>query len=61
MGAYESVVDVQGVNLANMVRDNFGYELGAFARDTAAVFAFGIGLRLIALACMLVFHRDKKR
>jgi len=58
---YQSIVELQGVDLANNVWDTFGYELDAYPRDVATVFAFGLAFRLITVAAMVLKDRDKKR
>jgi len=61
VAAYNEVVSLQGVSLEQLIHDNFGYDLGAFGRDVAIVFAIGTFLRLLAIVSMVVMHRDKKK
>ena len=57
---YEDIVELQGVNLAKHLRDTFGYDLYAYSRDVAALFGFGVFLRLVAMVLMIVLDRKKK-
>jgi len=57
---YSAVVALQGLSLASIVEANFGYDLDAFPRNVAVIFACGLIVRGLALSCMLILHRDKK-
>jgi ABC-type multidrug transport system ATPase subunit len=57
---YADVVLVQGLELANMVRSNFGFDLSSQWKDAGIVFAFGFALRIFAVIAMVLIDRDKK-
>ncbi len=57
---YKAQVAIQGVDLAQLVSSNFGYDLGAYSTDVAILFAIGLVVRALAVLCMCVLHSEKK-
>ena len=57
---WRAAVALQGVDQAALVRDNFGFELDAWARDVAILFGIGFVLRAVALAALLLCDSAKK-
>lgn len=51
---------MQGVNLEKHLKDTFGYDLNAYGRDVAVLFAFGLALRLLTVIIMWLKDRSKK-
>lgn len=58
---YAAAVQTQGVDLAQLVDSNFGYDINAYSKDIAIVFAYGVALRLVAIAVLHVMHSNKKK
>ncbi|RYY34218.1 hypothetical protein EON62_03490, partial [archaeon] len=58
---YEAVVSLQGIDLAQLVDNSFGYQLSSYHRNVAILFAFGVGLRIVAVVLMMLKDRDRKK
>ena len=58
---YRHIITLQGLDLDNLVTENYAYDMTSFSRDLGIIFAFGVGLRLAALWLLLIVNADKKK